>query len=143
MTGSECSNRRAGFRELAHTADWELEVWAPSFSELLVQAAHGMYRLCGMRLEKSPRYTRHLELSASDNESLLVRWLSELLYFGERENLGFDQFDLHLESLQLSASANGAHIASLGKEIKAVTYHNLKIQQVPDVGWSVRIVFDV
>ncbi|MFC2053874.1 archease, partial [Chloroflexota bacterium] len=31
----------AGFREIEHTADWELEVWAPDILELLKQAAIG------------------------------------------------------------------------------------------------------
>ena len=36
-----------GFREHAHTADWELEVWAPDLPALLEQAAHGMYAISG------------------------------------------------------------------------------------------------
>ena len=39
-----------GFREHAHTADWELEVWAPDLPTLLEQAARGMYAISGVQL---------------------------------------------------------------------------------------------
>jgi len=46
-------NSQSGFREREHTADWELQVWAPSFSGLLEQAARGMYALSGTRDQSS------------------------------------------------------------------------------------------
>ncbi len=45
----------SGFREKDHTADWELEVWAPDLPGLLVEAARGMYWLMGARLEHGQR----------------------------------------------------------------------------------------
>ena len=42
----------AGFREKEHTADWELDVWAPDLPALLDQAARGMYWLMGAQLEE-------------------------------------------------------------------------------------------
>jgi SHS2 domain-containing protein len=141
-----------GFREHAHTADWELEVWAPDLPGLLEQAGLGMYTLSGTRLETAPRQARHLDVYGIDAESLLVRFLSELLWLGEQENVAFDQFELSLSgetetldlhhSLHLHADLEGAAIASLAKEIKAVTYHNLAVHQTGN-GLEARIVFDV
>ncbi len=132
-----------GFREHAHTADWELEVWAPDLSLLLEQAARGMYALSGMRLQAGMRLTRTIDLQTMDAESLLVRFLSELLWLEQEEGLGFDTFSLHLEGEQnLHAELGGAAIAILNKEIKAVTYHNLAVQHTPN-GLRVNIVFDV
>lgn len=132
----------AGFLEHEHTADWELEVWAPDFPGLLEQAARGMYAISGTHLEAEPRLSRYLELTAFDQESLLVRFLSELLILGEQERLGFDRFELELEDHRLSAVLEGAPICSQDKEIKAVTYHNLSIVE-NESGLQVRIVFDV
>jgi SHS2 domain-containing protein len=101
-----------------------------------------MYTLSGAHLQPSPRQQRSFSISAPDPESLLVRFLSELLYFGEAEGLAFDGFDLRMNGDRLNAYLEGAPIASLGKEIKAVTYHNLKIQK-NEQGLRVRIVFDV
>lgn len=132
----------AGFREIEHTADWQLEAWAPELAGLLEQAARGMYCLSGIRLKSEPFIVRSLEINAGDAESLLVRFLSELLYLQEQEGLGFDGFELKLSDYNLAARLSGAPLASVGKEIKAVTYHNLAIRKNPQ-GLNVSIVFDV
>ncbi len=132
----------AGYREVEHTADWQLEVWAPDLPVLFEQAALGMYELSGTRLKSQPRVTKELELKAPDEESLLVEFLSELLFLGESQELAFDDFSIRIESGELHANIRGAPIRSQTKEIKAVTYHNLKIQKGLR-GLEVSIVFDV
>ena len=132
----------AGFQEIEHTADWELEVWAPDLPALLEQAAMGMYSLAGVRLRAGRRVDRSFSLPMEDAESLLVRFLGELLYLAEQEALAFDRFDLRLEAGWLQAWLSGAEIEAVPKEIKAVTYHNLAIQRTKK-GLRVHIVFDV
>ena len=134
--------QRTGFRELEHTADWELEVWGPDLPNLFEQAARGMYALKGIRLEPQPRVERTLKLHAPDQESLLVAFLAELLFLEEVEGLGFDTFELRLDEDSLSARMSGAPVGSPGKDIKAVTYHNLAIRKT-ERGLEVNIVFDV
>ena len=132
-----------GFRELAHTADWELEVWAPDLATLLEQAARGMYALSGMRLLPGLPQERLIALHAADAEGLLVRFLTELLWVEQEEKLGFDQFAISVEGqCDLRAELSGSTIAKLDKEIKAVTYHNLAVQ-ITSQGLQVNIVFDV
>jgi SHS2 domain-containing protein len=132
----------AGSREISHTADWELHVWASDLCGLLEQAALGMYRLQGAKLKTEPRLTRRVELTFSDPESLLVDFLSELLYFTESERIGFDQFELRITDQKLQARITGAPLSSLSKEIKAVTYHNLTVRKIQS-GLEANVVFDV
>ena len=101
-----------------------------------------MGRLAGMILKSSPRVSRRLDIRAEDPESLLVRFLSEILYLGEQDGLGFDRYSIELDGYRLKANISGAPIASLAKDIKAVTYHNLSIQTSAR-GFEARIVFDV
>jgi SHS2 domain-containing protein len=132
-----------GFREHAHTADWELEVWAPDLPTLLQQAARGMYALSGMRLQPGIRRQQSLTLQADDAESLLVRFLGELLWLEQEQGLGFDEFIIAVDDhFNLQALLKGSAIANLDKEIKAVTYHNLAVETTPG-GQRVNIVFDV
>lgn len=132
----------AGFQEIPHTADWELYVWAADMNTLLEQAARGMYSLMAARLQSNPRQRRGFEIQYLDKESLLVSFLAELLLLSELENLGFDTFDLQIESERLIADLSGAPIESIAKEIKAVTYHNLAIRNTAS-GLEANIVFDV
>lgn len=136
------SAESAGYREVEHTADWELEVWAEDLAGLLEQAARGMFYLSGMRLQPEPRVTRTISLEASDSETLLVKFLSDLLYFAEQEGIGFDRYQIRLEGYQLQAELGGARLASIYKEIKAVTYHRLAVRQA-EGKLRVSIVFDV
>jgi SHS2 domain-containing protein len=136
------SNQVAGYREREHTADWELEVWAPDLPRLLEQAARGMYRLTGALLKGGPRHERIIELPVLDEESLIVDFLSELLYLVEEEGLAFDEFSLQISQDKLIAELTGAPLESLEKEIKAVTYHKLSVRKT-DLGLQVNIVFDV
>ena len=130
------------YQEIPHTADWSLRVWAEDLPFLFAEAAHGMANLAGVRLSEGPRTQRRLDVQASDPESLLVSFLSEILYIGEQEHLGFDEFEIHLADDRLQADLTGAPILSIDKIIKAVTYHALQIRQTP-AGVETEIVFDV
>ena len=132
----------AGFLEIEHTADWELKVWALELSNLFEQAALGMYALAGMVLQSKPRLSRSIEMQNVDSESLLVDFLSELLYFSEVEEIGFDSFAIRINGCVLNATLHGAPIDTISREIKAVTYHNLAVNEGAS-GLEVSIVFDV
>jgi SHS2 domain-containing protein len=144
-----------GFEEKAHTADWALRVWANDLEGLFAEAARGMYALTGARpalavrpgseaeeQAEGPKVKRTFEAEATDAESLLVTFLSELVYAVEQEGMIFDEFDVQVEGIKLKVEMSGAPILSLTKAIKAVTYHNLQIQPTAR-GYEVEIVFDV
>jgi len=132
----------AGYREHEHTADWELEAWAPDLPGLFVQSARGMMALSGARLEPGPRVEHTITLEALDAESLLVVFLGELLFLAEMENLAFDRFEISIHENKLQGIIYGAPLAWRDKEIKAVTYHNLTIRDTQR-GLEARLVFDV
>jgi SHS2 domain-containing protein len=131
-----------GYEEIEHTADWELRVWAPDLPRLLEQAARGMYALSHTRLMRGDRVAYDLEFPFEDRESLLVDFLSELLFYGEDKGIAFDQFDLTFDETNFKACLSGAAIDRQSKEIKAVTYHRMKVRETGG-GLEVNIVFDV
>ncbi|MGC8856168.1 MAG: archease [Anaerolineae bacterium] len=133
-----------GFREVPHTADWALQVWGADLPELFAEAARGMITLAGARLAEGPRVKRTVKIEAPDVESLLVAFLSEVLFFMEQEHLGFDSFQIVIEreGQTVQAEMAGAPLLSLTKAIKAVTFHNLNVRRTKR-GYEVEIVFDV
>ena len=133
------------YREIEHTADWSLEVWAPALEALFVDAAQGMYALAGARAapDSGEGERQTVELQAEDYEALLVGWLQEWLYRTEMLGQVFEAFQIHrLTPTGLSGSAVGRPAAHLDKLIKAVTYHNLKISSTAE-GFAATIVLDV
>ena len=131
-----------GFEEIAHTADWSVHVWAEDLRSLFAEAARAMNSLSGTMIGGGPRVKRIFEVEGPDAESLLVAFLSELVYCQEQENLGFDKFKLEVKREKLEVEMEGAPIESVDKAIKAVTYHNLKIEKT-NHGFETTIVFDV
>ncbi len=134
--------KSAGFREIEHTADWALQVWAPNLPELLRQAARGMYALSKTSLAAAPQLGREFEFPFNDRDSLIVDFLSELLFLGEQENLAFDEFQIELTAATCKFRVWGGPIAAQTKEIKAVTFHDLFVQE-NEQGLAVKIVLDV
>ncbi len=131
-----------GFEEISHTADWSARVWAQDLPSLFAESARAMNTLAGTVTGKGPRMTRMFESEGPDAESLLVAFLSELIYYQEQENLAFEVFELGVEGQKLEVKMEGAQIVSADKAIKAVTYHNLKIEKTKQ-GFETTIVFDV
>jgi SHS2 domain-containing protein len=133
-----------GFEEVEHTADHALRIFGENLKELFTSAAEGMTSL--MVADASGvagEIEKTIELQAIDPESLLVEWLSELAYWAEAEMLIFSTFRIkNITANHLVASVMGGKMPTLEKLIKAVTYHNLKIEKNQQ-GLQVTIVFDV
>ncbi len=131
------------YREIEHTADWSLKVWAPTREALFVDAAQGMYALAGARARPGAAERHTIECQAEDYEALLVAWLQEWLYLTEMRGQVFEAFHIdRLTPTQLSGGAVGRPAGHLDKLIKAVTYHNLKIDPTAE-GFEATIVLDV
>jgi SHS2 domain-containing protein len=132
----------AGYEEVDHTADVEIRVWAPDLLELMETSVMGMYSLMGISLQHHPSITKILNLPCSDPEATLVNFLSEVIFFYETEKIGFNGFDFDLKDDILCVKLTGFPILTCRREIKAVTFHKMKINQEKS-GLSVHIVFDV
>jgi SHS2 domain-containing protein len=135
-------NGSSGYIEIEHTADCELHIWAPDMQGLLIQAARGMYEITGTRLAGNDLFTHDFEILNQDRESLLVDFLSELLFLAEDQHLGFDNYQILVNQSTWRFVVEGGKIFEQSKVIKAVTYHGIKIQET-DEGLEVNIVFDI
>lgn len=131
-----------GFEEIPHTADWAVRVWAEDLAALLAESARAMDSLAGVVIATEPRTLTTVTLEAIDRESILIAFLSELLFLEEHEHLAFDRFKFRMGRQRAAIDMEGGPIISYHKAIKAVTWHDLKIEETSH-GLEVRIVFDV
>ncbi len=131
------------FEEIEHTADWALRVRGQNLTDLFRNAALGMLSLLEIEPAPGKMESRSFELKEEDTETLLVSWLEELLYPLEVENAAVVDFQVEvLEKVQLKATIELKEIASIKKEIKAVTFNELDIRAL-ESGYETIIVFDV
>lgn len=131
-----------GFREIEHTADREIEVWAPSIEDLFIQGAKGMIAVMKIVPDHSPIQTRQFTIGSDEREVLLVGFLSEIAALIELKKIVPVNYDLHFDHAGLIAKLECLPIATIGKEIKAVTYYHMKIEHNGSL-WRTNIVFDV
>ncbi|MEA3340680.1 MAG: archease [Chloroflexota bacterium] len=131
------------FEEIEHTADIAIRVWGRDLTELFVNAAYGL--ACQLTDPDAMERTieRTIALEAYDAETLLVTWLEELLYLGERDECVFIEFDVReIASTRLRAIVKGGPVQEHGRHIKAVTFNEMEIV-CTGAGCETVIVFDV
>ncbi len=130
------------FEEIEHTADWAFRAYGRDLKELFENAAHAVFALEGVEPGEL-KLTREVEVTGIDYESLLVNWLSELLYLQETQHETYFDFSIAtLGPTHLRGTIRGAPSGPLNKFVKAITYHDLKIEQTAD-WWRATVVVDV
>jgi len=135
------------YEQIPHTADIAIRAYGKDLRELFTNAAYGMFDIIADLEGIKSSVSIDVNLTAPSKEELLVSWLDELLYNFCTKAIIFFKFDVSiLTEEQLMVKAYGRHVGEnrnrLKTEIKAATYHDIKIKEVPD-GLSVDIVFDV
>lgn len=136
------------FQLFDHTADLGLRVEANSLEELFAEAARGLVTMfVDQPQEVRPVHERQIQIAAEEVEYLFFDWLSELLYAFESEQWVGAEFDVHLDNGQLSASVRGEFFDAArhqpGHEVKAITYHDLTVEQTPNGKWIAEVIVDI
>jgi len=129
------------YRFADHTGELELEVEAASVEEVFAEALEAFAEI--IRTDDVGRPARHeIELQAPDRATLLVDWLSELVYLADSEGFVPERAtSIELRGARLRATVEGRS-GRPSPLVKAVTYHGLALKRKGD-GYSARIVFDV
>ena len=136
-----------GIRILDHTADIGLEVHGADLAELFANAARGMFQILVSPETVKPIDEFPVEVTAQSPENLLLNWLSELLYLFSAKALVLARFEIiDIDCQHVSAKCFGQTIDQsrheLHTEIKAVTYHDLKVEKL-DEGFRAQVLFDI
>jgi SHS2 domain-containing protein len=131
------------FREVEHTADRAFTVRGRDLPELFAHAASALRTIQGQPAGTREIIRREIEVSGSDLETLLVNWLNEILYLQDVHKESYARFDLvAISDTFLRAILHGEPNPVLRRIIKAVTFHNLKVERLQD-GWEATVVVDV
>jgi SHS2 domain-containing protein len=134
------------FEVIEHTADIGLAAYGKDLKEAFANAAYGMTSMVIEPGELGESVVRPIQVSSDDIEGLLVRWLSEFIYFFDTIGLLFKRFDIEsLTDTHLKARVFGERYDPqkhrLKRGIKAVTRHMLKVEQKDGV--EIRVIFDI
>lgn len=135
------------FELLEHPADIGFRARGGTVSELFANAAKAMLSIAAVLDNVTPREQFRLSAEGSDYESLLVNWLSEVLYWYDGKGVALGEFQINsIDPSSISAIGFGEprdperHPARL--VVKAVTWHQLKVDETPE-GWVAEVFLDI
>lgn len=129
------------FEYLDHTADVQIHSWGEDLSEAFEQSAMGMFNYMTDINGVVPRSHREISVEADDLESLLYRYLDELLflmscepYFIPREVkvTEFDRNNFRIKAVGYGEEFDLKRHGGQGTEIKAITYSAMDISVQKD-----------
>jgi SHS2 domain-containing protein len=134
------------FEEFDHSGDIGIEAWGDSPEQLLENLSRGLFSLmCRSRVEASVE--RQITVSSNSLEELVINWLSEIVsaadVHGEvygvvrLSKVGAGRAEGAIEGERYDQARH-----DLRFEVKAATYHGLKVEQVGGLHHA-RVVFDL
>jgi SHS2 domain-containing protein len=131
-----------------HTADLGLRIRHSTLEGVFVEAGTALFELMVENLEKVQPLI-HLEFQLQQQESALLffDWLNELLYLSDAKHLVLCQFSVKLQGDSLHATVSGEprdeSKHQLDHEVKAITYHQLKLEQQANGDWLAEVILDI
>ena len=135
------------FRVLEHTADIGFEAFGATRMEVFANAARALTHLMVDLETIEPREKLSLRAEASDMPSLLVNWLSEVLYLFDAEGWLFRDFEVeNFTDHSLEATVRGEKFDRMRHQaklvVKAITYHQLDLRETAQ-GWRAQVYVDI
>ncbi len=135
------------FELIEHTADIGFRAWGKTAAELFENAA-GALMAVAVELETvEAREPYPLAAEGLDYESLMVNWLSEVLYALDAKRMPLGRFEVsEVTPARITGRGWGErwnparHRAKL--IVKGVTYHQLQVEERAG-GWYAQVVLDI
>lgn len=131
-----------------HTADLGLRIRSGTLVELFGEAGTALFQLMVENMcDVKPLVHREVRIEQVEVELLFFDWLNELLYLSDSEQLVLCQFEVRINHSLLEATVWGEPLNEathqLDHEVKAITYHQLKVLQESDGQWLAEVILDI
>ena len=130
-----------------HTADLGLRIRAADLNTLFAEAGQALLATLVEDIAAvAPARKLDVNIAGTDREYLLFDWLKELLYHFDAEHLLLSRFEVMIDAVGLRGSAWGEPLDrdrhELAHEVKAITYHGLRVEPTAD-GWLAEVIVDI
>ncbi len=135
------------YETFEHTADLGLRIRAADRNTLFEEAARALFAVIVEDLDSvRPVQSVNIALPADADDYLLFDWLNQLLFHFDSEHVLFARFKVTVGEHGLTGQAWGEPLDRarhrLEHEVKAITYHGLKVEKNED-GWLAEMIVDI
>ncbi|PIU99378.1 hypothetical protein COS59_00075 [Candidatus Wolfebacteria bacterium CG03_land_8_20_14_0_80_36_15] len=133
------------YKILEHKADIKIKIFGKTLEELFKNAALAMAQI----LKRDPKLRIHpnaskekMKIKSLGREILLVDFLNEILARSQINKCLYRVSSFKIQDSSIEAELISYPVESFDEDIKAATYHDLKISQ-KDGRFEVVILFDI
>ena len=134
------------YEQFEHTADVGIRTWGDDIEEAFSEAAKGLYSIMTDLDKVDYKIEEEIEINEDNLETLLVKFLSELIYLFEVKSYLFCDFDVNIkenEEIELKVIAKGEEMDldkhEMDTAVKGVSYHDIKV----DPSGEIKVLFNV
>ena len=130
-----------------HTSDIGIRIKGKNLKELFKNSGLAIFQISSRRqFVKNKKHTQVIvKANGNDLKDLFINWLNELLSLSQAKGIIFHAIKvIKFEDNSLDASCTASDIVNykVNTEIKAATYHQLKLEETKD-GWLAEVILDV
>ena len=134
------------YEQFEHTADVGIRAWGNDIEEAFSEAGRGLYSIMTDLDKLDSKIEETIKIKEDNWETLLVKFLSELVYLFEVKSYLFYDFEVRIkenEELELKVTAKGEEMDldkhDMDTAVKGVSYHDIKV----DPKGEVKVLFDI
>jgi len=128
---------------LEHKADLKIRASGKTREELFLNMMLGMEESMKPETGKE-KITRKIKIKSLDTPSLLVDFLSEVLYLIQINKEIYKDIKFQkLTDKEVEGELTALKAERFGEDIKAVTHHDLDIHQNQNKTWEATVLFDI
>jgi SHS2 domain-containing protein len=136
-----------GFKEFDHSGDVGIEITGRCLEEFFHNAALGLFSLMHRRADVRGDVRREVRIEADSLDEVLVDWLSEIITLSASHNEIYgdarisNASECYVDAVLMGSKLDPAK-HDLRFEVKAATYHGLRVERSPE-GYTGRVIFDL
>lgn len=128
---------------LEHKADLRIRAFGKTKEELFLNMLLGMAESQRAEIKNKEKIKREIKIRSLDFAALLVDFLSEALYLSQvNKEVYFKAEFTKFTDREIEGELIGQKVERFGEDIKAVTHHDLDIQQEDGI-WQATVLFDI
>lgn len=140
--------KRYKFKLLEHQADLKIKIFGKTKPQLFTNALLAMIKNINPKIKTSIKTTKQtIEIESINLPFLLIDFLNEILYLIQINKKIYNIKTIKItklsEKIKLKAELIGRVVFSFKTEIKAATYHSLKVYKTKNNTWEAIILFDI
>lgn len=140
-----------GYEYFEVTAEVGIRAWGDTLERAFAEAARALFELMVNTQSVRPQRSVNISHSAETLELLVADWLNQLILARDRDGLVFSEFRTAIASrnsgFRLSGEARGEPLDRARHDpridVKAATYHGLKVHRRVDQSVEIECVLDI